>query len=237
MLFSKKQRNHSIEDQTVKAQTNKHIRRQLLTEYKPFIASIVSEVCQKKIDPEKSDEFSIGLSAFNEAIDLFDRTKSNSFLSFASMIIKRRVIDYIRKELKSVMPHSLDEADNSFEASYAKKKFEEEERTLLRKEEIRNFQVELKQFGVSFEDLVENGPKHNDTKKIVHGIAKTIVENSEVLDQLLIEKKLPIRKLEEKEIKISRKTIEKHRKYIIALVILLTGDYVYLREFVQGVKL
>ena len=44
-----------------------------------------------------SDEFSIGLQAFNEALDAYQSDKGASFLYFAKMVINRRVIDYIRK--------------------------------------------------------------------------------------------------------------------------------------------
>jgi RNA polymerase sigma factor len=33
---------------------------------------------------------------------------------------------------------------------------------------------------------------------------------------------------------LSRKTLERHRKYIIAIVLVLSGDYHYLREYIQG---
>lgn len=45
-----------------------------------------------------SDEFSIGLQAFNEALDAYQSDKGASFLYFAKMVINRRVIDYIRKK-------------------------------------------------------------------------------------------------------------------------------------------
>jgi len=46
----------------------------------------------------EDDEVSVGLMAFNEAMDCFDTTKNISFISFAETVIKRRLIDYFRKE-------------------------------------------------------------------------------------------------------------------------------------------
>ena len=40
---------------------------------------------------------SIGLIAFDEAIERFDIGRSKNFLKFAEMVIKRRMIDYYRK--------------------------------------------------------------------------------------------------------------------------------------------
>ncbi len=45
------------------------------------------------------EELSIALMAFNEAIDGYDTSKG-SFLSFAKLVINRRLIDYLRKKTK-----------------------------------------------------------------------------------------------------------------------------------------
>ena len=37
--------------------------------YKPYIAKVTSRFCKRYIDPTRDDEFSIALSAFNEAVD------------------------------------------------------------------------------------------------------------------------------------------------------------------------
>jgi RNA polymerase sigma factor len=36
-------------------------------------------------------------------------------------------------------------------------------------------------------------------------------------------------------VKVSRKTIERNRKYIIAIALILIGDYVYLKDYIKGV--
>ncbi|KAF0201059.1 MAG: hypothetical protein FD167_5717, partial [bacterium] len=40
----------------------------------------------------------------------------------------------------------------------------------------------------------------------------------------------------ELEVKVSRKTLERQRKYIIALAVILTGEYYFLDEYVEGLK-
>jgi len=45
----------------------------------------------------QDDELSIALMAFVEAIRSYDVSKGN-FLSFSQNVIKRRIIDYYRKE-------------------------------------------------------------------------------------------------------------------------------------------
>ncbi len=76
------------------------LQNEILQTYKPFIAKCVSEVCKRYIDPKKDDEFSVGLMAFNDAIFSYEQDKGSSFLSFAKLVVKRKVIDYIRYHQK-----------------------------------------------------------------------------------------------------------------------------------------
>ncbi len=63
-------------------------------------------------------------------------------------------------------------------------------------------------------------------------VASFIVNEKELKDKLFLKRQLPIR-LIEKHVKVSRKTIERNRKYIIAMVIILAGDYVYLKDYIM----
>lgn len=49
------------------------------------------------IDSETSEEYSVGLMAFNEAIDKFDSDKNGNFISYCNIVINHRIIDHIRK--------------------------------------------------------------------------------------------------------------------------------------------
>lgn len=47
-----------------------------------------------------------------------------------------------------------------------------------------------------------------------------------------MKKYIPIAEIE-KALKISRKKIERLRKYIIAIIIIITGDYYYIKEYIR----
>ena len=79
-------------------QGDMRLQNELIDSYKPFIAKTVSSVCKRYID-ESDDEFSIGLIAFNEAIQKYIE-KGHSFISFSEILIQRRVIDFIRRQSK-----------------------------------------------------------------------------------------------------------------------------------------
>ncbi|ANB59635.1 RNA polymerase sigma-I factor [Anoxybacillus amylolyticus] len=209
-----------------------------IEQYKPFIATKVSEVCKRKIDPEYDDEFSIGLIAFNEAIEKYAPNKGSNFLSFASLVIKRRVIDYIRKEKKNY-GYSLDDREedmeNPYEIKVTSEQYQKQIETEQRKEEIFHYTEKLKEFGITILDLTEHSPKHKDARETSLLIAKTILRNENLKKQLFDTKKLPIKEVANL-VDVSRKTIERNRKYLIALVILLSEDYIYLKEYLKGVE-
>jgi RNA polymerase sigma factor len=223
-------------------QGDSKLRDDVIHAYKPFIAKAVSSICKRYIS-ESDDEFSIGLIAFNEAIEKFSSEKGNSLLSFADILIKRKVIDYIRQQARASQNVSVNFESEYLEEEGARSTIENEisiedyrKRTeeQQRRDEIVQFQQILLEFGLSFDDIVQQSPKHADARKNAIEIAKTIIDNEELKQQLLDKKRLPIKQLE-KLVSLSRKTIERNRKYIIAISLVFIGDYVYLREYIKGV--
>jgi RNA polymerase sigma factor len=242
LLFLAKKQKKTLEEKiTLIQQGDLTLQNELIDSYKPFIAKTVSSVCKRYIH-ESDDEFSIGLIAFNEAIQKYRSEKGNSLISFSEVLIKRRVIDYIRsqpkhKSLSFDIGHHDDDNDhdsNSIDARLSiedyKKKTDEE----LRREEILQFTSVIQQFDLSLKDLLEHSPKHADARKNAMIVAKILAEDEKLKNSLLHKKRLPIKQLEG-AVSISRKTIERNRKYIIAISLILIGDYVYLKDYIKGV--
>jgi RNA polymerase sigma factor len=240
-LLFKKRKNTLEETVALIQQGDSHLHNELIEAYKPFIAKTVSSVCKRFIH-ESDDEFSIGLIAFNESIDKYQPEKGSSLLSFAEVIIKRRVIDYIRKNSKNIPlrfdiseEYTDDESkgislENELSIENHKKKTEEE----MRRGEIVEFQHTLKEFGLSFQEILEQSPKHMDARKNAMTVALKISNSLDLSEILWAKKRLPIKELES-HVDISRKTIERNRKYIIAMAIILKGDYQYLKDYIKGV--
>jgi RNA polymerase sigma factor len=240
-LFLTKNKKRTLEESVLLIQQgDRLLLNEIIDSYKPFIAKNVSSVCKRYIY-ESDDEFSIGLIAFNEAIEKYSPERGSSLISFAEVIIKRRVIDYIRKQTKN-QHVSIDLTYSSFEDESAgmvivnelsleeyKKKSDEE----LRRDEIIRFQALLTSFDLSFSDLVENSPKHADARANAIIVAKLLVDDKELKSFLIEKKRLPIKQLE-KKVNVSRKTIERNRKYIIAIALILSNDYVYLNDYLRG---
>ena len=72
------------------------LRSDLICRYKPFILRAVNHICKRPIGWD-DDEASIGLIAFNEAIDRYWPDMGKSFDNFAYMVIRTRLIDEFRR--------------------------------------------------------------------------------------------------------------------------------------------
>lgn len=224
-------------------QGNSVAREHLIKSYTPFVLKTASKVSGRYVRIGEDDEVSVGLIAFNEAIDCFDTNKNNSFLNFAETVIKRRLIDYFRKE-SSVSKRNLplssfeqDDSDNT-EGNYyyleSKKSFEafqEKSTTAERKEEIIQFIRILSDFGISFQELVAISPKHEDARIRAMEVAGIIASDKDMSAHLKLKKELPLKILEQKA-GISRKTLERQRKYIIAVTLILINDFDYLKQYI-----
>lgn len=210
----------------------------LLFSYSPFMKKTASQVCKRFID-DHDDEYSIALSAFNEAVQKFDQTNNASFLTFAHMVIRRRVIDFIRKENRrdeishDFMPAAEPESHNGLADHAASVAYDTSQQNQKRREEIALYEEMLREFGLSFQVLVKVSPAHQDARVTSIQIAQLVAETDEYKQYLVEKKKLPIKEIE-KLVKVSRKTIERNRKYIIAMALLQMSDLHFLKDYLKG---
>jgi len=213
-----------------------------IQEYKPFIASTVEKCVGRYVSYGQDDELSIGLIAFEEAINHYEGSKG-SFLSFAQNVIKRRIIDYYRKEKRHQGVSYIDDycptgedGGNAYDYLVTTEQIQgqyfEQEVNDLRKMEIMQLQLELEKFDLVFSDIAKSSPKHKGTKKAYLEIIKYIIENKEVSDKIRQKKYIPVAEIQ-MATNLPRKTIERARNYLIAAVIILTGDYYSLREYID----
>ncbi|PYI53037.1 RNA polymerase sigma factor SigI [Paenibacillus flagellatus] len=220
---------------------NIRLRNQFITDYQPYVAKVTSRFCKRYIDPSRDDEFSIALGAFNEAINQFSPESGRSFLSFAETVIRRRLIDYVRKESRFAgqIPYSSFEVEddedsivNPVEIHQAIEHYEKEKTTEERRSEIVDFNRCLQEFGISFHDLVEASPKHSDSREALFKIGALLARDQAMMGIVLTKKMLPIKELLD-QVDVSRKTLERNRKFIIAVALIYSGPYPYLKHYLN----
>ncbi len=227
-----------IEKLVLKAQGgDERIRHDLLEQYKPFVKKVVSKACKRYIS-ESMDEYSIGLLALNEAIDQFNQEQGGKFLSFASVVINRRIIDHIRKESRHnhILFSEEEDEEGNIQENYIERKtsiekYVMEEERKKRVEEIKDYQQLLLSYGITFQVLSSECPKHIDARENAKIVAKTIAEHEGLRDVLVEKKRLPIKELEGL-VSCSRKTIERNRKYIIAIALIYIGEFNALKSYI-----
>ena len=210
---------------------NDTLRGSFLEEHRLFVLKTASSVCKKHLD-FSFDEYSVALSAFNEAIDRYDQR--GSFLPFAAKVIRTRLIDFFRANGKE-NTLSLDEDDETSanlidEVSLKSHDLVTENE--YRAMEIEELTRELTQWGISLRDLAKTSPKHRGKREYLKKVISTVAQNEETLQYLTEKKQLPLELLE-KKYQLPRKKLEPFRKYIIAGVIIQTGDYEYLRDYIR----
>jgi RNA polymerase sigma factor len=230
------------EQQVMKIQEgDMRLRNQFIADYQPYVAKVASRFCKRYVDPARDDEFSIALAAFNEAINQFSSQSGRSFLSFAETVIRRRLIDFVRKEqrFRGQIPYSSFEVDddednviNPVEVHQAIEQYEKQKGLEERKSEIADFSRVLEEFGISFADLVEASPKHEDSRRMLVGIGRKLASDAGMMRIIVAKRMLPIKELLE-QVNVSRKTLERNRKFLIALALILNGPYPYLREYLR----
>lgn len=212
------------------------LRDDLICKYKPFIKKEVANYIRHFHDIENTDEFSIGLLAFNEAIDCYNEAKSNNFFKFCSLVIKRRLNDYLKSNIKSkynTIPFTYFENEESrnFEEIYNSNSTNQyEEYEIL--SELRDFKAKLKGFGITMNDLLITAPKHRDSKRFCINIAKELAGNKDLFYKLDKKGTFPKSELL-KLVKVNKNTLERNRKFIIAAALIIGNGYDLLRNYIE----
>lgn len=210
-------------------------REKLIGEYIPFIIKTVSEKTNRYIESENSEEYSIGLEAFNEAIDKYEKDKG-AFISFAQLVIQSRITDYLRrmKKHEGTVPISqlCEEENQMLDSNFQTEDFT---KSYDLKYEIVEFEDKLRNFHINFSDLVQEAPKHYDTRMNALRIARYIAEHPELKEELLRKKTLPGSRLIQ-ELNVTLKILKRSRKFIIAAVLIFDSEFELLKQYISCIE-
>lgn len=224
---------HEIVIQVERAKSDLDAEDRLLRQYLPFIKSETAKFIHRAPQEGQDDELSIAMFAFHEAVMHYSRGKG-AFLRFAAMMIKNRLIDYYRKEQRHEGALSLDQQETeegkTLYETLDSGTDEIEKACVSRatKEEIMEFAACLSEYGLSLSDIADNCPKQERTLQTCHWALACARENPEILEALEKGKKLPLARLTEKS-GVERKTLERHRKYMMAILLAYTNGYEIIR--------
>ena len=96
------------------------------------------------------------------------------------------------------------------------------------RKEIMEFAQQLSKYGLKLSDIVDNCPRQERTLAACHRVLAYVRENPMLLDHLTTTGKLPIAALSAGS-NVERKTMERHRKYLVALLLAFTNGFEIIR--------
>src|SRR5665647_183047 len=224
-----------IDEMAISAAGDEEILEQFIIQEMPYIRACAGKTLLMHINNGSEEEL-LALEAFVEAVGSYSFAKG-SFLSFAKLVIRRRLIDGLRKQkaMENIIP--MDPADITIN------KDKKDNENLLENEnseekiadEIGMLADSLKKYGFSFSDLADCSPKAKKTKDACKTVIIYITENDLVFYEMANSCQLPL-KIIEKNTGVPRKILERHRKYIIAVTEILKGKYPCLTPYVISMK-
>lgn len=220
-----------LNQMAIEASQNDEALDQLVRQNQLFILKCAAKAAHRCISRE-DDEWSFALAAFIQAVKNYDQRKG-SFPRFAELVIERRLIDYYRSRSRfsleiAVEPGAFDgnvdqeAGDAPLQAAVAEQSVQVEDSRI--KDEIAAVSSQFSGYGFSFFDLTSCSPKAGKTKAACARAVACLLKNPLLISEMRQSRLLPV-KIIENQAGVPRKILERHRKYIIAAVEIMTGDY------------
>ncbi len=233
MIFS------SLESKVLKAQNDLELTSKLIAAHEGFIRKCMIDQ-QKASGARLNDETTVAMLAFNEAVVQYDESRGK-FLSFAKMVITRRLVDEYRRQLRQIpegtksMDESYSEEEESnrpYETQVSMTVFENEVKRADLQMEIALYNERLGHFSLDFTGLAEISPKQERLREEYRDVAKWLTDKPDLLCKLYKDKKLPVTEILS-HCKTDRKRLERGRGYIIALVVLMDSDLEMIKSYLE----
>ncbi len=228
---------HEIIQRIAVAQKDPQAADQLIADYLPFIQAEAAKY--RKDFSGGEDELSIAMLAFYEAIRSYSSARG-AFLPYASLRIRSRLIDYHRKERRHQQVVSLHAEEGEdrlpLEQTLADQKDHHGELVVrdATRAEIEELVRQMQGFGIGLNDVADNCPKQQRTLNACQKALEYARTAPGLLEELLQTKRLPMTKLAQGS-GVERKTLERHRKYLVALLLIYTNGYEIIRGHLKQV--
>jgi RNA polymerase sigma factor len=218
------------------AKASREVMGRLVKDYMPFIKKCAAAVFSaKELREEYAPEAMLG---FLQSVRTY-REESGAFIPYVQKVIRNRLLNASLKEARRKKVFLLKKADNRGE-EYPSPEIEAAQRNYELTVEQENLRAEIAEINAEFSDwdfgvsdLAEHRPKQDRSRLSCQKIAQTVCADAELAAEMKKNRKLPIKKITALT-GCSEKLLEKYRRYIIALILIMDGDYPYIRSFLPG---
>ena len=228
---------NAIEETVIRIQSgDEHLRNGFIADHITWVKKVVKRITRSYF-VDQMDELSIGLEAFNHAIDHFQTDKQVPFLGFAQLVIERRLIDWQRSqknERRALLFTDYESPEGTPMAEQlADPVSNHVQADLETQESIDHLNLQLSGFGLSMSRLTRNFPKHRDTRLLCIRIARVLAEDSRLFRKLLSDHRLPVAELSNR-CQAPIKTIDRNRQNIIFLALLLNSELDVIKSYIAA---
>lgn len=206
----------------------------LIGDYMPFIKSETYKTIGRLPAAEHDDALSIAMFAFYEAIESYVKLRG-AFLPYAALLIKRKIIDHLRKESRHTKNISMEAPLGGEEDFTLKDTLASETDDIsggihrqATKAEITEISAQLKTYGLTLSHVADNCPKQERTMEACMKALNYAREHTDIIEEMLKTGKLPLARLATGS-GVGRKTLERHRKYIMTLMLIYSNGYEIIR--------
>lgn len=211
------------------AQGDRHALDALIASYQPFLRQEALKAAGNGL--EYDDRLSIAMLVFVQCVRQY-QPERGAFIPFVSACIRNRLIDEGRKASRqtgSAVSLPLDDT-HALSPSSAMAQYDRglERRALA--EEIDALDEELARHGLSLTQLEVVCPRQRRSREQCLHLARAVAEDPALYEGFRRTDRLPQAALAQR-FGLSTKTIEKHRRYIVAVIVILAGDYPGVRSF------
>lgn len=213
-----------IDQMAVEASEDESVLTTFIKRHELFILKTASRISRQYIS-KSDDEWSVALVAFSGAVEKYDYDQG-SFMAFAEKMIHQRLVDHYRTKGRFSVEVPVD---------FIEEEAMVEENDASLKLEIDAVTEVLRAYGFTFMDLADCSPKAKKTKAACASAVKYLLHEPVMIHEMRASRQLPL-KIIEKNAGVPRKILDRHRKYLIAAVEILSGEYPFLSEYLKYIK-
>jgi RNA polymerase sigma factor len=225
--------------QIAEAKVNKESMGRLVNAYMPFIKKCISDIFFKK---ELREEYiTEAMLGFLQSVQTY-RSESGAFIPYAQTVIRNRLLNAAAKEARIKKWHipffSKKKPSNDEDiAEYSPLEIEAAQRNYEATVERENLRREITEINAEFAgwdfdvtDLCEHRPKQDRSRLTCQAIADVALAHPSLIAEMKETRKFPVKKI----IALTgcrEKILEKYRRYIIALILIMSGEYPFIQSF------
>lgn len=199
------------------------LRQNFIEHNKDFIIRVVGNAFGKSAIARNSDEFNLGLSAFNYSIDNFNAEIDGDFFVYAEKNIKKWARDMHIRSMQGVSQNNY-----NYNESCRDKNCE-------LSEELSIFKNALWKYGITMKDLIHSTPRSSYLIIRAVRLAKDLSKSNDFTGKLVYSNKIDLGYNEEDS--IYRKILKQNYKYIVALCLIMNSKLEVTKGYIKNVDL